>query len=45
MVPLEDIKVDDCMNYMEMPVVILDRRMKTVRNEVVEKGWGSRRTR
>ena len=36
MVPLEDIKVDDHMNYIEKPLAILDRKMKTQRNEVVE---------
>ena len=30
MVPLEDIQVDDHLNYIERPMVILDRRTKTL---------------
>ena len=36
MVLLEDIQVDDGLNYIERPMVILDRKMKTLRNKVVE---------
>ena len=35
-VPLEDIHVDDCMNYIKRPMVFLDRKKKTLRNKVVE---------
>ncbi|CAH1425486.1 unnamed protein product [Lactuca virosa] len=35
-VPLEDIQVDDSLNYIERPVVILDRKTKTLRNIVVQ---------
>ena len=35
-VPLEDIWVDDRLNYIEKPVVIIDQRTKTLRNKVVE---------
>ena len=35
-VPLEDIQVDDHLNYIERPVAILDRKTKTLRNKVVE---------
>ena len=35
-VPLEDIQVDDHLNYFERPIVILDRKTKTLRNKVVE---------
>lgn len=34
-VPLEDIQVDSGLNYIERPVAILDRKMKTLRNKVV----------
>ena len=34
-VPLEDIQVDERVNYVEKPVAILDRRVKTLRNKVV----------
>ena len=34
-VPLEDIQVDDRLNYIERHVAILDRKMKTLRNKVV----------
>ena len=33
---LEDIQVDDRLNYIERPVAILDRRTKTLRNKTVE---------
>ena len=36
MVLLEDIQVDDCLNYIERPMAILDRKTKTLRNTVVE---------
>ena len=35
-VPLEDIQVDDRLNYIEKPVVILDWKTKTLRNKAVE---------
>ena len=35
-VPLEDIQVDDSLNYIEQPVVILDRKSKDLRNKRVE---------
>ena len=35
MVPLEDIMVDDCMNYIERPVAVLDRNTKVLRKKVV----------
>ena len=34
-VPLEDIQVDDFLDYMERLVVILDRKTKDLRNKVV----------
>ena len=34
-VPLRDIQVNDCLNYVERQVEILDRRMKILRNKVV----------
>ena len=36
MVPLEDIQVDDSLNYIEWPVAILDRKSKDLRNKRVE---------
>ena len=36
MVPLEDIQVDDRLNYIERPVVILDQKTKTLRSKVFE---------
>ena len=36
MVPLEDIQVDDILNYIERPVAILDRKSKDLRNKRVE---------
>ena len=36
MVSLDDIKVDDSLNYIERPMVILDRKTKNLRNKVVE---------
>lgn len=35
-VPLEDIQVDDRLNYIERSVAILDRKMKNLRNKFVE---------
>ena len=35
-VPLEDIQVDDCLNYIERPVAIHDRRTKTLTNKVLD---------
>ncbi|CAH1450579.1 unnamed protein product [Lactuca virosa] len=35
-VPLEDIQVDDSLNYIERRVAILDRKTKTLRNKVVQ---------
>ena len=35
-VPLEDIQVDDHLNYIERRVVILDQKKKTSRNKVFE---------
>ena len=34
-VPLDDIQIDDHRNYMERPVVILDWKMKALRNKEV----------
>ena len=34
-VSLEDIQVDDSLNYIERPMVILDRKTKNLRNKVV----------
>ena len=36
-VPLEDIQVDGNLNYIERPVVILDRKSKDLRNKRVER--------
>ena len=36
MVPLEDIQVDDNLNYIEQPVAILDKKMKDLRNKWVK---------
>ena len=35
-VPLEDIQVDDSLNYIERPAAILDRKSKDLRNKRVE---------
>ena len=35
-VPLEDIQVDDPLNYIERPVVILHRKTETLRNKIGE---------
>ena len=35
-VPLEDIQVDDSLNFIERPIAILDRKTKTLRNKEVE---------
>ena len=34
-VHLDDIQVDDCLNYIERPVTVLDRKTKALRNKVV----------
>ena len=34
-VPLEDIQVDERLNYIERSVAILDKKTKTLRNKVV----------
>ena len=34
-VPLEDIQVDNLLNYVERPVVILDQKTKALCNKVV----------
>lgn len=34
-VPLDDIQVDEHLNYIERPTVILDRKTKGLRNKVV----------
>ena len=36
MIPLEDIQVDDRLNYVERPVVILDRKTKDQRNKMIK---------
>lgn len=33
--PLDDIQVDDCLNYFERPVAILDKKVKALRKKVV----------
>ena len=33
--PLEDIQFDDRLNYIERPVTILDRRVNTMKNKVL----------
>ena len=35
-VPLSDIEVDDKLNYVEEPVMILDRKEKRLRNKVIK---------
>lgn len=35
LIPLDDIQVDESMNYVERPIAILDRQTKTLRNKVV----------
>ena len=34
-ISLDDIQVDECLNYVERPITILDRKTKTLRNKVV----------
>ena len=34
-VPLEDIQVDESLNYIERPISILDRKVKVLRNKEV----------
>ena len=44
--PLEDIQVDDSLNYIERPVVILNRKSKDLRNkrmELVKVQWQHRK--
>ena len=36
MYQLEDIQVDSSLNYIERPIAILDRKMKTLMNKVVQ---------
>ena len=36
MVPLEDIQFDSCLNYIERSLAVMDRNVKTLRNEVVD---------
>lgn len=35
-VPLDDTQVDECLNYVEQPVAILDRKMKALHNKVMD---------
>ena len=35
-VPLDDIEVDEKLNYVEQPVAILDRKEKQLRNKVIK---------
>ena len=35
MVPLEEIRVDERLNYIKKPMEIIDSEVKTVRNKVV----------
>nr|KAJ0220480.1 hypothetical protein LSAT_V11C200070630 [Lactuca sativa] len=44
-VPLEDIQVDDHLNYIEKPVAILDRKVYTLRNKEKKEARGRRRRR
>ncbi|KAI3739873.1 hypothetical protein L2E82_30285 [Cichorium intybus] len=34
-VPLEDIQLDECLNYVERPIAILERKTKSLRNKLV----------
>ena len=34
-IPLEDIVIDDKLNYVEKPIAILERKTKTLRNKVI----------
>ena len=34
-IPLDDIEVDDKLNYVERPVAIVDRKEKQLRNKIV----------
>src|ERR1044071_2229032 len=38
-VPLEDIEVDDKLNYVEKPVAIRDSKVKWLRNKTINKFW------
>jgi len=45
-VPLEDIQLDDKLNYVERPVAILERKTKTLRKKeigIVKVQWQHRR--
>lgn len=35
MFPLDDIQFDECLNYVERPIAILDRMTKALRNKEV----------
>mgnify|MGYP001545420487 CR=1 FL=1 len=35
MIPLDDIQVDERLNYVEIPIAVLDRKTKTMRNKEV----------
>ena len=35
MVPMEDIQIDDRLNYVEKPMAIMDRKVKTWRNKLL----------
>ena len=34
-VPLDDINVDECLDYIERPIVIMERKMKTLCNKEI----------
>ena len=34
-ISLNDIRLDECMNYVEKPIAVLDRKTKTLHNKVV----------
>ena len=45
-VPLEDIQVDESLNYVERPIAILERKLKKLRNKgigIVKVQWQHRR--
>ena len=45
-VSLDGIQVDECLNYVERPMAILERKMKILRNKeipLVKVQWGHRR--
>ncbi|KAL4555554.1 hypothetical protein LXL04_038176 [Taraxacum kok-saghyz] len=35
-IPLEDIQIDEHLNYVEKPIVIIERKTKTLRNKVID---------